>query len=76
MMPVCELLRKMTIEKGLVDMEIEYHITTPKVHPAQEPWIVLFGWIFQWIVSSGCLHLAEARMEQKHRLWTSGVETS
>lgn len=44
MMPVCELLRKMTIEKGLVDMEVEYHITTPKVYPAQEPWIVR-GWL-------------------------------
>lgn len=33
-MALCELLRKLTVENGLADMNVEYHAMTPKMHPA------------------------------------------
>ena len=32
--PLCELMRALTVEQGLVDMDLEFHVLAQKRHPA------------------------------------------
>lgn len=32
-LPLCELMRKLTVDDGLVGMDLEFHAVTAKMHP-------------------------------------------
>lgn len=33
---VCSFLRQLAVEGGLVDLDVEYHVVVPKMHPAED----------------------------------------
>lgn len=38
---LCGFMRKLAVEQGLADLEIEYHVSVPKVLPIQaETWLL------------------------------------
>ena len=42
---LCSLLRKLAVEQGLADIEIEFHVSVPKTHPAA----AAFGFKFMFL---------------------------
>lgn len=45
-LPLCELLRKLTVEQGLVDIDVEFHVLANKMHPAKVSLIPLVYLVF------------------------------
>ena len=35
-MPLCVVLRKLAVEQGLADVDLEFHTLVPKTHPVTE----------------------------------------
>lgn len=51
---VCSFLRQLAVEGGLVDLDVEYHVVVPKMHPAED----FFSWSCRkptrWVGGCSC----------------------
>ena len=36
---LCTFLRQLAVDNGLADIELEYHVVVPKVHPPQDGYV-------------------------------------
>lgn len=37
--PLCKFMRRLAVEGGLADLDVEYHVLVPKTNPAEDHFI-------------------------------------